>query len=73
MKLFRFEPNSYGDYYIVQSETPTCALLTLQVYMMNTNHLHREWERWRSATIDNLPDKFTIEQIKGDVVEANYH
>ena len=73
MRLFRFEPNSYGDYYIVQSTTPFYALVTLRQHMENTHHLRRESEVWRLATVDNLPGKFTIEEIEGDVVEANYH
>ena len=72
MKLFRFEPNSYGDYYVVQSTTPFYALITLQEHMRNTDYLRSEFEVWKSATVDNLPEKFTIEEIKGDVVEASY-
>ena len=73
-RMMKFEKPGYGDYYIVLAETTQEALDKLKGHMLS--HLsgyEKECPKWKDATLNSLPDSFTICFDECDVIEANWH
>ncbi len=68
-----FDGPGYGEYYIILAETTQEALDKLKGYMLS--HIGRfedEYPKWKDATLNNLPDRFTIRSDNCDVIVAEW-
>ena len=79
LKMYYFNPNTYGTEYITMAKSPEEALENLKKYLqhetefedMETDWYKNEYETWKDATIDNLPEKYAAEEYyEGDVIET---
>lgn len=72
-RMMKFDRPGYGEYYIVLAETTQEALDKLKGYMLS--HVTRfldEYPKWKDATLDSLPDGYTISFDPCDVVVAEW-
>ena len=72
MKLFKFDYDGYGDYYMVMSESPETALQALKNHLKNITDLGlrlEQFEEWENATIDKLPNNYFLKTFDEDIVE----
>ncbi len=81
MKVYIFDPNGYGDFYIILSDSADNALISLKTFFNNkvkndkqfSKYYERYVEKWENATIDNLPIGYCIKTLNaGDVHEGEY-
>lgn len=75
MKLFFFSPNDYGAEYGVMSDSKESALEALKRHLLqSTSHkqlykIYKEvYDMWESATVDNLPEGYSIIVYEKDSV-----
>lgn len=72
--LYYFNPNDYGEQYMVLAYTPEQALEYLLKFI-SKNYTDEDsngyYDQWLSATVNNLPPKYTIDIYNvGDVLES---
>jgi len=65
-----FEQPNYGEYYIVLAEKTQDALDKLKAYLRIHSLLVEEYAQWKDATLDNLPDRFTLRGKDCDIIVA---
>jgi len=79
MKLFYFNPNTYGGEFFVMSKSKESALENLKKYLKeesvkegeNEDWYKEEYGYWKDATMDSLPFKYTIEEYEeGKIIES---
>ena len=69
MKNYFFNPHDYGGHFTVLASSKEEALKSLQAYMKTIKYWRRK--DWKNATVDNLPNEFTIEVYEeGEVVRG---
>ena len=72
MKIYKFDIDGYGDYWIVLASSAEEALTKLQDVMKHDESYRYEYPKWKNATLDNLPPRYSV-VVEDDVVGANYH
>lgn len=79
MKLYHFNSNTYGGEFSAIADSPEEALSILKAWFrqggngMDYDKLYFEdlYNEWRDATINKLPDQYTIEEYeKGMVLQT---
>lgn len=86
VSMFYFNPNDYGEEYILCSTSKEAALNTLINWFKSgeernygrglpfddgKTHMDYEYEKWKKATVNNLPDKYTIDIYRvGEVLRS---
>ncbi len=71
MKIYKFDIDSYGDYWIVLASSAEEALVKLQDFMKHNKYCKREYLEWKDATLDNLPPQYSV-VVEDDVIGGNY-
>lgn len=73
LRMMTFDKPEYGQYYIVLAETNMEALDKLKGYMLSHISCFSDvYPQWKDATVDNLPDNFTIRVGACDVIIAEW-
>jgi hypothetical protein len=84
MKLFIFDPSEWGEYYTVMAKDAETALESVKGWMeeraleniedqLLAPHYLSELEKWKDATLDNLPDKYFIKEFsENQVIQGEY-
>jgi hypothetical protein len=86
MKMFYFNPNTYGEEYFVVATRSSEALLYLKNYLYKAYQKEKEnnkrtgrvycsyqgiYEIWQQCTIHTLPDGYTIDEyLEGEVLQS---
>jgi hypothetical protein len=79
LKMYYFNPNTYGTEYITMAKSPEEALENLKKYLQHETEfedLETEWykgeyDKWKNSTLENLPDKYSLEEFyEDDVIET---
>jgi hypothetical protein len=85
MKLYFFKPDLYGDEYFIMSESRDEALSELKKYLLSEidddsdtwegdDYFHRGiYEKWENATVDNLPEEYSLEIVDKNKVINTYY
>lgn len=74
MKLYFFNPNDYGNEYMVMSDSKEKALDSVKEYLFKDvkesgfKSSIKLYNKWKDVTIDNLPDEYSIDEFENDVV-----
>lgn len=74
-KIYFFNPHDYGECYTVLSDSKENAFESLINYLHDESgqreYLERAYNKWQDSTVDNLPDKYTIDVFEyGQVLET---
>jgi hypothetical protein len=81
MKLYYINPNDYGTEYFVMTESKEQALECVKKYLkemadgeageMSSVYGSDYDNLWKEATVNNLPNDYTIDEYKqGEVIET---
>lgn len=80
MTLYYFNPNDYGEQYIVMSSSKEEALNSVKESLLKKGNdttsvladsYMEDYNEWKDATVDNLPEKYSIkEYIEGEVLQT---
>ena len=77
MKLYYFNPNDYGQEYMVCSHSKRDALNSLKEHLKKMSdedegyYWGGEYIRWKNATIYDLPQRYTIDEYEeGQVLDS---
>lgn len=71
MKNYFFEPNDWDDTFTVMALSKENALEKLLQYMRLRPY--HAYDKWCRATVDNLPDEYTIEECgPDDIIQGAY-
>lgn len=76
--LYYFNPNDYGDQYMILASSEKDALIYLKEYFLKKSKdknfgdsYEKYYEKWKDCTVNSLPDKYEIETFfEGDVLET---
>lgn len=82
MKMYIFDPISYGEYYIVMSDSSENALVAIKKHikdiMNNSDDKHKLFYKnyfsaWEDVTINNLPKDYRIiEKNINEIFQGEY-
>lgn len=68
-KMYQFNPNDYGQSWIILATSKIEALNFLKTYLIS-NAIMKDHSYWKKATVSELPMKYTIDEHGyGDVVQ----
>jgi len=71
MKLYHFDYESYGQFYVVMSDSPEEALDSLKKFL--SQYSKYEYGEWKNATIDKLPKGYMLRVFeKNEVFEGEW-
>lgn len=76
MKLYIFDYDSYGEYWVVMSSSPENALASLKKKLSDKGESEYEeyiFNMWINATLDNLPQGYTLITLEEDEVWETEH
>lgn len=83
MKLFFFNPNDYGPEFSIMADSKEAALLALVNYFLGQSKTDsheygresafQDYNKWKDATIDSLPDDYSIDEYEKDSVVETYN
>ena len=70
LKMFYFNPNGYGEEFMVCSNSKETALERVKKYLYDeigsdppySNYRKEEYDTWKKATVNNLPHGVTIDE-----------
>ena len=66
MKLYSFDYESYGQFYLIMSDSPQEALEALKKFLLQS--FQDEYRVWKDVTVDKLPRGYILKVFEKDEV-----